>query len=156
MMDEEVMQAAYENPFAMFNSIAFAKQYLDTRDPVALDELFEDFQVISELEEVPTGYVEMFTAEFSKPARILIGRPVAKVWRAWGDYTRRGYGTQKHHMKSIAPFTLTEDLAGWKVSSSTGIQALVAVTPTPLIPMPAALEGWELRGNTRSSWIDWK
>lgn len=138
-------------------AIAFALDYKN--DPntglIQVDELFEDIRVITDMAEFPAGYVQMFVAEATAPARIMIGRPVARIWKEWGILTGRGAGRAKEGIDQIYPATYDQELAVWVAYSKTHM-ATIAVTPTPKIPMPEQLEGWQQRRCARSAWIDWK
>lgn len=120
-----------------------------------ISDIFEDIKVISELQEPPTGYVRMFTAEHTVPAKILIGRPVARLWKLWGKHVQRNDGPATEAIKQIAPSTLTEELVLWQAFSDNRAMS-VAITDTPYIDMPEALEGWKERHAPLSAWINWK
>lgn len=132
--------------------IAFAAEHR----LIQVDQLFEDLRAVSELSEIPTNYVFVCRAERSIPAKVVIGRPVAKVWTAWGEFTQRGDGPQTRPLTHLMPIRLFTDRIWWQGAAADGRPvAFMAETEGEKIPMPAGLEGWQERGNPRNPYINW-
>lgn len=126
--------------------------------PIGVHELFEDFRVVSELADIPTGYVAIDWAEHSRPARMLVGRPRAHVWEWWGVCTRRRDKLQEHPLYALRPITGEDGVKAWRAADKYQTMAAILyprATEVGVIPIPPGLEGWEQRHNARSELINW-